>query len=192
MTNELKPCPFCGETGVSFREGSTFRWLVIECDECGATPGEVRVQTTGNGTPEEWRKTSEVNAIAAWNRRPSPPAGDEREAFERWINETGYEIDPPEGYADRILNMGWQAWQARASIVPSAGEAAEQAVIQSPVFEYQKARTLPTELTSTKSPAPQPAMRPDPHDDNPHAGQCCNVASRKAFGDCPYCGRKAK
>lgn len=29
----------------------------------------------------------------------------------------------------------------------------------------------------------------DPHDDNPVAGQCCNYASRLAYGPCKYCGR---
>lgn len=29
----------------------------------------------------------------------------------------------------------------------------------------------------------------DPHDTRPVVGQCCNVASRAAYGPCPYCGR---
>lgn len=63
------PCPFCGEIGVTVRVGSTFRWLVAECDNCGATCGEVRVQTTGDGTPAERIKAATPAAIAAWNTR---------------------------------------------------------------------------------------------------------------------------
>lgn len=98
-------------------------------------------------------------APEGWQLAPKEPlTGDEREAFEKWYDQT----DPDFTYS-RPLEAAWQAWQARASLVPSAGES-----------------------------SPQPAMWPDPHDDNPHAGQCCNRASRKVFGDCPYCGRKAK
>ena len=52
MLNELlkaKPCPFCGEKSITIREGSTFRWMLAECNGCGATCGEVRVQTIGPG-----------------------------------------------------------------------------------------------------------------------------------------------
>lgn len=36
LKRELKPCPFCGETGLDFDEGSTFRWLLPSCKGCGA------------------------------------------------------------------------------------------------------------------------------------------------------------
>ncbi|MGL5002417.1 MAG: Lar family restriction alleviation protein [Casimicrobium sp.] len=65
----IKPCPFCGHIGLSFREGSTFRWIVAECGGCGATRGEERVQTSGHGTPEQWRKNAEERAIEEWNKR---------------------------------------------------------------------------------------------------------------------------
>ena len=32
-------------------------------------------------------------------------------------------------------------------------------------------------------------QKKDDHDDHPHVGQCCNYASRGAYGDCRYCGR---
>ena len=63
------PCPFCGETGVMTRVGSTFRWIVAECIACGATCGEVRVKTTGPGTPAERIEAAYPDAIAAWNAR---------------------------------------------------------------------------------------------------------------------------
>lgn len=64
-----KPCPFCGGSSVSCHEGSTFRWIVACCDECGAQAREVRKQTHGPGTPEAWWGIAEINAIAAWNER---------------------------------------------------------------------------------------------------------------------------
>jgi hypothetical protein len=50
-------------------EGSTFRWRFAQCLDCGARGPEVRVQTLGEGTPEEWEATARIEAIAAWNRR---------------------------------------------------------------------------------------------------------------------------
>lgn len=69
MSNVIEPCPFCGEIGVTVREGSTFRWLVAECDNCGARCGEVRKQTLGEGTPDDWNKAGETAAIIEWNSR---------------------------------------------------------------------------------------------------------------------------
>ena len=63
------PCPFCGETGVTVKEGSTFRWLVAECDNCGARCTQVRKQTLGEGTPADWQKAGEAAAIIEWNSR---------------------------------------------------------------------------------------------------------------------------
>lgn len=65
---KLLPCPFCGGTGLDFREGSTFRWLVYSCKSCGVG-AEVRVQTLGDGTPTQWRAQAELDAIAEWNHR---------------------------------------------------------------------------------------------------------------------------
>jgi len=65
----IKPCPFCGHVGLDFIEGSTFRWLLAECGGCGATCGEVRVQTSGNGTKDEWMQQAQKDAIDAWNTR---------------------------------------------------------------------------------------------------------------------------
>ena len=63
------PCPFCGETDITTSEGSTFRWMLAECNGCGATCGEVRVQTIGDGTPRDWRLRGERDALAEWNKR---------------------------------------------------------------------------------------------------------------------------
>lgn len=68
-TEELLPCPFCGYVGLLFEEGSTFRWLIASCHNCGATCGEIRVQTLGEGTQGQWRAQAEQEAVAAWNTR---------------------------------------------------------------------------------------------------------------------------
>jgi hypothetical protein len=70
--SELKPCPWCGHIGLDFQEGSTFRWLEASCAGCGATAGETRVQTVGEGHPSDWRKAAEAEAIIQWNTRATP------------------------------------------------------------------------------------------------------------------------
>lgn len=74
----LLPCPFCGHVGVTVRDGSTFRWLVAQCDECGAQAGEARVQTMGAGTREEWEAKGVIDAIALWNERAAPTINEPR------------------------------------------------------------------------------------------------------------------
>ena len=69
ITQKIKPCPFCGEEDITVREGSTFRWVVAECNACGAMCGEVRMQTSGAGTRAEWLAASEEFAVAEWNKR---------------------------------------------------------------------------------------------------------------------------
>ena len=69
-----KPCPFCGGTRVSVIEGETFRWRHAECAECQATSGSVRIQTTGDGTDEQWEAAAEVEAMKVWNERSETKA----------------------------------------------------------------------------------------------------------------------
>ena len=64
-----RPCPWCGSTIVGVSEGSTFRWRVAHCLECGAQAPEVRAQTLGEGTREEWEAAAQADALAAWNER---------------------------------------------------------------------------------------------------------------------------
>ena len=77
MTTTPLPCPFCGHVGLSFREGSSFRWLLAECGSCGASCGETRIQTTGNGNPREWADAAKADAVKQWNERApaTAPAG---------------------------------------------------------------------------------------------------------------------
>lgn len=59
------PCPFCGCKTVSVTDGTTFRWARGECDNCGASCGEVRVNTMQTRNEEEIRAA----VIEEWNRR---------------------------------------------------------------------------------------------------------------------------
>jgi len=63
------PCPFCGSENVEVCDGSTFRWVYAGCGDCGAQAGEVRRQTLGEGTAEEWEAAAKLSAIVEWNRR---------------------------------------------------------------------------------------------------------------------------
>jgi hypothetical protein len=63
------PRPFCGHVGVDFVQGSAFRWMHAECGSCGARGHEIRVQTLGEGTPEQWRYDAEQEAFNLWNER---------------------------------------------------------------------------------------------------------------------------
>jgi hypothetical protein len=74
---EPLPCPFCGGHEVTIVEGGSFRWRLAQCCNCGAQSGEVRVQTLGDGTKEEWEAQAERNAIAEWNTRAALAAPQE-------------------------------------------------------------------------------------------------------------------
>ena len=66
-TTEIEPipCPFCGCKRTSVAEGSTFRWAVGECDNCGARCGEVRINTMKQRNEDEIRAA----VIKEWNTR---------------------------------------------------------------------------------------------------------------------------
>ena len=66
---DAKPCPWCGFVGVQVREGSSFRWMYAECDGCGVNGPEIRVQTLGEGTREQWWAEGKQDALDAWNLR---------------------------------------------------------------------------------------------------------------------------
>ena len=67
MTEPL-PCPFCGHVGVTHSEGSTFRWMVTECDRCGAQCGEERINTMTMERSAAIEQAKEA-AIKTWNTR---------------------------------------------------------------------------------------------------------------------------
>lgn len=66
---ELKPCPFCGYALIHVLPGSTFRWRYAQCGRCEACAGEVRIQTSGDRTPDEWEQEARIQAIKEWNTR---------------------------------------------------------------------------------------------------------------------------
>jgi len=72
-TNNLErlvmPCPFCGGTDVGVYEGETFRWRYARCENCGAQSPDVRVQTMGEGTKEQWEAVGVIDAMKEWNKR---------------------------------------------------------------------------------------------------------------------------
>ena len=74
MDKSIKPCPFCGGSSISVYMGSTFRWRYAACKSCGAQAGEVRCQTLGNGTKEQWEEQARIDAINAWNERSAAPS----------------------------------------------------------------------------------------------------------------------
>lgn len=77
---DLLPCPFCGGTNVDVVEGDTYRWRLARCLECGAQASDVRIQTLGDGTKEEWEAKAHTRALAEWNTRvPLPPSPAEKE-----------------------------------------------------------------------------------------------------------------
>lgn len=74
---EPRPCPFCGyskagELGLTVVVGDTFRWRQVECPSCAAKGPEIRVQTLGPGTPAQWEREGEINAILEWNKSADP------------------------------------------------------------------------------------------------------------------------
>ena len=60
-------------------EGFDSRWAKLVCNGCEASGPEVRIQTSVDGTPEEWlekakadAEKAKVDAIAEWNKRHDP------------------------------------------------------------------------------------------------------------------------
>lgn len=101
----LLPCPFCGGADIQVREGTTFRWRVAECGECGAQSGEARF-THGNpdatlaAVATEWnRRTPIQHATPATGEDAVERAAAER-ALERVIGASGFDC----GYPRTIRN----------------------------------------------------------------------------------------
>jgi len=47
--------------------------MLASCSECGATCGEERVQTSGNGYREDWWQEAKIRATKTWNTRATQP-----------------------------------------------------------------------------------------------------------------------
>lgn len=127
MTNETNPtsiaplpCPFCGSTSVSVKEGSTFRWRIAYCNECDAQAGEIRAQTSGEGHPNDWEAAAIDRAIAEWNKRDHADdlerLREDRDAFRASSEIRGAEVErlrariaELERESDMRMPHGWRA-----------------------------------------------------------------------------------
>jgi Lar family restriction alleviation protein len=58
------PCPFCGSQHITTNVGSSYKWIVALCINCGAQSGEVRAILGIQYGPENRRR-----AIESWNER---------------------------------------------------------------------------------------------------------------------------
>ena len=65
MSEELKSCPFCGATNIAFYEGSTFRWMDVQCMECDAHI-ECRKSDTAKVAEDP---VNTLRGIEVWNTR---------------------------------------------------------------------------------------------------------------------------
>jgi len=65
------PCPFCGDNQPTVFEGSTFRWRVAVCNNCGAYAPEARHDTLAEDQKQAGIE-SDAAAITAWNTRAAP------------------------------------------------------------------------------------------------------------------------
>ena len=63
---KLAPCPMCGGTkGYTLHDGSTYRWWVVQCADCGRDVSECRSNGSTNlhdPKPERWNAADE-----SWN-----------------------------------------------------------------------------------------------------------------------------
>lgn len=92
------PCPFCGcADGLSFEDGSNYRWGLATCVGCGATTGEVRRAYPDDGA---WH----ADAIKEWNTRAAIPAPEGADALpdetlDCWRTNYGLDKSPHELHA---------------------------------------------------------------------------------------------
>lgn len=62
---EFLPCPFCSGTAIDVVEGTTSRWRVAECAECGARGPEERWIYT-DPDPDA---SARARVVTSWNTR---------------------------------------------------------------------------------------------------------------------------
>lgn len=103
------PCPFCGHVGLTFGDGSTYRWGIASCAGCDASAGETRREYPDIGA---WHQM----AIEQWNRRDSELLS----ALQSIV--TRYEYDGIPGDSQEAVNA------ARAAIAKATTPAADGGV----------------------------------------------------------------
>lgn len=102
MSEQPKPCPFCGHVGLEFGDGSTYRWGIAYCGACAATCGEVRREYPDTG---KWH----AEAIKEWNTRA--PLPDELRRFLDAAAGEGFELDGVDA-GDLFLKLFPDAFKA--------------------------------------------------------------------------------
>ena len=65
---EPLPCPFCKKIGITVEQGSSFKWFLGRCNECGATCGEIRVESK-DIPRDKFGDLIAQKVIAEWNKR---------------------------------------------------------------------------------------------------------------------------
>ena len=102
MTDELKPCPFCGGEAACIEDGSHSTAWEIGCynGQCAAEPSV-------------WEPRKEM-AIAAWNTRAAPPLNDPLvlalvEAANGVVNEYYNQVHGPVIYNIKHLDAALEA-----------------------------------------------------------------------------------
>lgn len=65
MSQELAPCPFCGE-GVNLYVDA------FDCEDREGTPTRVSCESCGCHGPWEYERDGSQKCVAAWNRRAKP------------------------------------------------------------------------------------------------------------------------
>jgi transcription elongation factor Elf1 len=65
-----KACPFCGSHDVKTLPGSSLRFMVAECQGCGAQGPEVRIHDATDPS-DKWHKETlaRLQAMAEWSYR---------------------------------------------------------------------------------------------------------------------------
>lgn len=101
MSDELKPCPFCGGKG-DLREAGRINGAIVSCTECGACVNSA------------WPKGCEGAAINQWNTRTHEPIDVERAKFVAH----GEWRKPPE---DEVVEFGalWGAGGSGTTYTPN-------------------------------------------------------------------------
>lgn len=139
MSEELKPCPFCGEIpDLPSGDGTQYE---IECGSCAMAMASVQISDlmtieerqsdpfTNYRYAEQYIERAKAEAIKQWNTRATPPAAQvqgEREAFETWYagEYAGGNLECAKRYMtfedgkywQRDAQQSWAAWQARAAL----------------------------------------------------------------------------
>ena len=147
------PCPFCGVTGLCFADGSTYRWGIASCGNCGATAGETRREYPDKG---EWHK----EAIEQWNQRTAPqPLTDEQDA-KRWqfLRSAGDDV---------TLRIHNSRGDLRDSVIDAAIElrkAAEQSLKALEEYQSKGAPFMSCDaaVNALRTALAQPEQKPEP------------------------------